>query len=535
MAVLLQTSVGDLTIDLLVEKAPLPCYNFLGLVRSKFYHNVIFHSIEKNFIARAGNPATASRAWGLGLPGTLAEHVEQAKQTDDVGCSFWGLRHLLKTRQLNLRKREKELEAQRQQQQGHLSLLPASVYADVKFEMLSYSPFPPDPIPERELQLPAATPSSCRFCPLQTSPKLKHAKRGMVGMLPHAAGKAPGGASCFYLTLRESLTQLDGKHSLFGHVVEGEDTLDRINEAFVDGHFVPLTPVRILRAYVLDDPFFCKPPRVLPKVAEAGESQQELEDENACGEEVDANTLGLTPPASPEPLAAEALSDEETDEIMAIEKVDHKEAEARKVTLEILGDIPDADLSPPENVLFVAKLNPATQDDDLRLLFSRFGEVVSCDIIRDSRTGQSLQYAFVGFKKKEECEAAFFKMQNVLVDDRRIHVDFSQSVAKEWQIYRLQRQKNAQQNQGGASGVYGRQQASNHQEGMHRFGNTSSSSRGGLEIPQRRTKASMHERQEIAIHPSRSKNEMPTNDLRGGRKQKSNLGRRSRSRSGERR
>ena len=49
----------------------------------------------------------------------------------------------------------------------------------------------------------------------------------------------------------------------------------------------------------------------------------------------------------------------------------------------------------------------------------RFGEVVSCDIIRDSRTGQSLQYAFVGFKKKEECEAAYFKMQNVLVDDRR--------------------------------------------------------------------------------------------------------------------
>lgn len=28
------------------------------------------------------------------------------------------------------------------------------------------------------------------------------------------------------------------------------------------------------------------------------------------------------------------------------------------------------------------------------------------------------------------CENAFFKMDNVLIDDRRIHVDFSQSVAK---------------------------------------------------------------------------------------------------------
>lgn len=32
--------------------------------------------------------------------------------------------------------------------------------------------------------------------------------------------------------------------------------------------------------------------------------------------------------------------------------------------------------------------------------------------------------------KQEDCEKAYFKMDNVLIDDRRIHVDFSQSVAK---------------------------------------------------------------------------------------------------------
>jgi len=32
--------------------------------------------------------------------------------------------------------------------------------------------------------------------------------------------------------------------------------------------------------------------------------------------------------------------------------------------------------------------------------------------------------------QKEYCENAYFKMDNVLIDDRRIHVDFSQSVAK---------------------------------------------------------------------------------------------------------
>jgi peptidyl-prolyl cis-trans isomerase-like 4 len=39
----------------------------------------------------------------------------------------------------------------------------------------------------------------------------------------------------------------------------------------------------------------------------------------------------------------------------------------------MLGDLPDADLAPPENVLFVCKLNPVTEDEDLELIFSRFG------------------------------------------------------------------------------------------------------------------------------------------------------------------
>lgn len=243
MAVLLQTSVGDLTIDLYTDRVPLPCYNFLGLVRAKYYHNTIFHSVEKNFIARGGNPATASRAWGLGLPGSLNEHSTNEKQTDDVGCSLWGLRHLLATRQLNLRRRQKELDKQRAEQQGRLSLLPASVYADAAFELMSYAPFPEDPAPGTGIA-PLSAPS-CRFCPLDCNPKLKHTKKGMIGMLPHASGKAPGGASCFYFTLRPNLTQLDGRHSVFGEVVEGVDTLERINDAFVDTNHIPLT-VRIL-------------------------------------------------------------------------------------------------------------------------------------------------------------------------------------------------------------------------------------------------------------------------------------------------
>jgi peptidyl-prolyl cis-trans isomerase-like 4 len=95
-----------------------------------------------------------------------------------------------------------------------------------------------------------------------------------------------------------------------------------------------------------------------------------------------------------------------------------------------VGDIPDENVKPPENVLFVCKLNPITTEEDLEIIFSRFGEIKSCEIIKDWKTGESLCYAFIEFAEREQCENAYFKMDNVLIDDRRIHVDFSQSVSK---------------------------------------------------------------------------------------------------------
>jgi peptidyl-prolyl cis-trans isomerase-like 4 len=74
-------------------------------------------------------------------------------------------------------------------------------------------------------------------------------------------------------------------------------------------------------------------------------------------------------------------------------------------------------------------LNPITMDQDLELIFSRFGPIKKCEIIRDKRTGDSLQYAFIEFQDIEACEKAYQKMDQVLIDDRRIRVDFSQSVS----------------------------------------------------------------------------------------------------------
>src|SRR4051812_28934151 len=49
MSVLLETSVGDLVIDLHTDLAPKACKNFLKLCKIKYYNFSPVYSIQKNF------------------------------------------------------------------------------------------------------------------------------------------------------------------------------------------------------------------------------------------------------------------------------------------------------------------------------------------------------------------------------------------------------------------------------------------------------------------------------------------------------
>lgn len=73
--------------------------------------------------------------------------------------------------------------------------------------------------------------------------------------------------------------------------------------------------------------------------------------------------------------ADESVVEEELSEAAVAELQAEKEAKARATVLEIVGDLPEADAAPPENVLFVCKLNPVTTDEDLELIFRRFGNI----------------------------------------------------------------------------------------------------------------------------------------------------------------
>lgn len=327
MSVLLETSLGDIVIDLEVEACPKTCENFLKLCKVYYYNLHAFFNVSKDFLAQAGDPT----ATGIG------------------GESIW----------------------------SHISS--------------------------------NGGPSGPRYFTPEFVPRLKHKEKGTVSMAVSPAledGTKGGCGSQFFITLADNIDYLDGKHAVFGHVVEGLDTLDKLNEVFVDQDGRPFKDVRIRHVEVLDDPFTdpegLRVPNSIPSKP-PDNSTRIAEDED--------------------PLAT--LPEEEAEKERR-----KKAAQASALTLEMVGDLPFANVRPPENVLFVCKLNPVTRDEDLELIFSRFGTIMSCQVIRDKKTGDSLQYAFIEFDKREDAEQAYFKMQNVLVDDRRIWVDFSQSVAR---------------------------------------------------------------------------------------------------------
>lgn len=81
---------------------------------------------------------------------------------------------------------------------------------------------------------------------------LKHVGRGVVAM----ANSGPAtNKSQFYITLRGTWDHLDGKHTVFGRVVGGDETLNRIETVEVDKKDVPTKEIKILKAVVYFDPF----------------------------------------------------------------------------------------------------------------------------------------------------------------------------------------------------------------------------------------------------------------------------------------
>jgi RNA recognition motif-containing protein len=72
--------------------------------------------------------------------------------------------------------------------------------------------------------------------------------------------------------------------------------------------------------------------------------------------------------------------------------------------------------------IFVAKLSANTTSEDLRTLFSEYGEVTSANVIIDRLTGRSKRYGFVEMKNDEEASKAIEELNECEYDNSQIVV-----------------------------------------------------------------------------------------------------------------
>ncbi|KAI6181542.1 Peptidyl-prolyl cis-trans isomerase [Aphelenchoides besseyi] len=325
MSVLIETTVGDIVVDLFIKERPTATRNFLKLCKSKYYNLCQFFTIQKDYIAQTGDPTNT----GQGGESIFAQYLG----------------------------------------------------------------------------------NNARYFQEETPVKMKHRRRGMVSFVNNGSDMY---GSQFFITLADELDFLDGKHCIFGVINEGLETLGALNEQIVDEFNQPYRDIRIAHTIILDDPFPDDKRLRFPSRSPSPTSDLiEIANKIALDQDVNED------------------ADKTAEQIQR--EIQDRDLKTHAQILEMIGDIHDVDEKPPDNVLFVCKLNPVTTDEDLEVIFGRFGDVKSCEVIKDRRTKASLQYAFIEFATPEQCEAAYLKMDNVLIDDRRIHVDFSQSVAKTYQ------------------------------------------------------------------------------------------------------
>ena len=77
--------------------------------------------------------------------------------------------------------------------------------------------------------------------------------------------------------------------------------------------------------------------------------------------------------------------------------------------------------------MYVSNLSFHTTDDDLRVLFEKFGTVSSAKVVTDRESGRSRGFGFVEMSAEKEAREAIQALNNKEIEGRAISV----SIAKE--------------------------------------------------------------------------------------------------------
>ena len=90
MAVLLETTRGDIVLDLYPDESPQTCLNFLKLCKMRYYDNNIIFSVLRDFAITTGDGESKARdgsQQGMSVHGYLyGEQVSDSRATESSAC-----------------------------------------------------------------------------------------------------------------------------------------------------------------------------------------------------------------------------------------------------------------------------------------------------------------------------------------------------------------------------------------------------------------------------------------------------------------
>ncbi|VDK66197.1 unnamed protein product [Onchocerca ochengi] len=85
MSVTLQTTLGDIKIELYCDLCPKTCENFLALCASGYYDNCIFHRNIKDFMVQTGDPTGTGKGGDSIWGGPIEDELNAALKHDARG------------------------------------------------------------------------------------------------------------------------------------------------------------------------------------------------------------------------------------------------------------------------------------------------------------------------------------------------------------------------------------------------------------------------------------------------------------------
>ena len=206
-----KTNKGDIEIDLFEENAPLTVNNFVVLAEDGFYKDVIFHRVVEGFVIQGGDPTGT----GTGGPGYAFK--------DEINPDSLGLDKVKVSEATFLAGLYNPYDA------STAGYSPNSLreHADD-----SLSDFYDDAIGyDYDYSL-----ESVKFGP------------GVVAMAN--SGPNTNGSQFFVAVTSSSTTSLNGRHTVFGEVIDGMDVVDEISGVLVDQSDKPVDDVVIERVTI---------------------------------------------------------------------------------------------------------------------------------------------------------------------------------------------------------------------------------------------------------------------------------------------